>query len=314
MAYDVIGDIHGHADALIALLGRLGYRDHRGAYRHPDRTAVFLGDFIDRGLQNEAVVVIVRRMVDAGSALAVMGNHELNAIQYHTLGPHGAPLRSHNDKHTIQHESFLEEFNGRPRDLDELINWFRTLSLYRDLGGLRVVHAFWHTTQIQTVAPYVDSEARLTDPGLIATSKQGTDPGDSTARSALEDLLKGPEVLMPNDLYFEDKEGFRRYAARIGWWKPSGSTWRDVLLVPRATREQLPTTVFESLERYQYPADAVPVMFGHYWANGDPEPFSANTACLDWSVAKGGKLAAYRFDGEPRLRAEQFVWVGPNGG
>lgn len=49
MNYDVIGDLHGHAAALEALLARMGYRKREGAWRHPDRTAVFVGDFIDRG-------------------------------------------------------------------------------------------------------------------------------------------------------------------------------------------------------------------------------------------------------------------------
>jgi len=47
--YDLIGDIHGHADALERLLTKLGYAPRRGCYRHPERQAIFLGDFIDRG-------------------------------------------------------------------------------------------------------------------------------------------------------------------------------------------------------------------------------------------------------------------------
>ncbi len=42
MNYDIIGDIHGHAGALVALLEKLGYRERAGAYRHPDRMAVFV--------------------------------------------------------------------------------------------------------------------------------------------------------------------------------------------------------------------------------------------------------------------------------
>ena len=47
--YDIIGDIHGHADQLEALLSELGYRPSGGAHRHPHRQAVFVGDLIDRG-------------------------------------------------------------------------------------------------------------------------------------------------------------------------------------------------------------------------------------------------------------------------
>jgi len=49
--YDIIGDIHGYADELTELLERLGYDRRRGHYSHPDRKAVFVGDFIDRGPQ-----------------------------------------------------------------------------------------------------------------------------------------------------------------------------------------------------------------------------------------------------------------------
>ena len=85
--YDIIGDIHGHADELVELLELLGYEDRNGHYRHPTRTAVFVGDFIDRGPQIREVLRLVRTMCESGSALAVMGNHEFNALAYDTPDP-----------------------------------------------------------------------------------------------------------------------------------------------------------------------------------------------------------------------------------
>ena len=64
--YDIIGDIHGHAAELRALLKRMGYQEREGAYRHPGRTAVFVGDFIDRGPSQVETVEIARAMVEAG--------------------------------------------------------------------------------------------------------------------------------------------------------------------------------------------------------------------------------------------------------
>ncbi len=87
MAYDIIGDIHGQADKLHALLAHMGYEDRGGAYRHPSRTAIFVGDFIDKGPQQVESVMIVRNMVRANTAQAVMGNHEFNAIAWHTPDP-----------------------------------------------------------------------------------------------------------------------------------------------------------------------------------------------------------------------------------
>lgn len=47
--YDLVGDIHGHADPLHRLLAKLDYVEDNGIYRHPERTMLFAGDFIDRG-------------------------------------------------------------------------------------------------------------------------------------------------------------------------------------------------------------------------------------------------------------------------
>jgi hypothetical protein len=52
-----------------------------------------------------------------------------------------------------------------------------------------------------------------------------------------------------------------------------------------------------------YAATEPPVFVGHYWLPpGRPEPLASNVACVDYSVAKdGGKLVAYRWDGEDVL-------------
>jgi hypothetical protein len=82
MHYDIIGDIHGHAQALEALLRSMDYRETRGSWKHTERQAIFVGDFIDRGPMQVGTVDLVRRMVDEGAAQAIMGNHEFNAIAW----------------------------------------------------------------------------------------------------------------------------------------------------------------------------------------------------------------------------------------
>lgn len=60
--FDIIGDIHGCAIKLDTLLGKLGYVD--GA--HPEgRTAVFVGDLVDRGPDSPGVLRRVMSMVGA---------------------------------------------------------------------------------------------------------------------------------------------------------------------------------------------------------------------------------------------------------
>ena len=73
---DIIGDIHGHAIELVALLENLGYQRHGQCYRHSDRKVVFVGDFVDRGPAIGEVIAIARATVEAGDGFAVMGNHE----------------------------------------------------------------------------------------------------------------------------------------------------------------------------------------------------------------------------------------------
>ncbi len=85
--YDLIGDIHGYADELVQLLEALGYDKLQGVYRHPERTAIFLGDFIDRGPKIRQVLEIAQPMIEEGKALGVMGSQELNALAYHTEDP-----------------------------------------------------------------------------------------------------------------------------------------------------------------------------------------------------------------------------------
>lgn len=68
MEYDIIGDIHGHATKLVALLKKMGYREKAEGWRHPHRTALFVGDFIDRGPHQIETLEIVRSMVNEGAA------------------------------------------------------------------------------------------------------------------------------------------------------------------------------------------------------------------------------------------------------
>ncbi|MGW6568855.1 polynucleotide kinase-phosphatase [Streptomyces sp. NPDC054975] len=71
--FDIIGDIHGCRSELETLLTRLGYVDGH----HPEgRTAVFVGDLVDRGPDSPGVLRRVMGMVAAGDALCVPGNHE----------------------------------------------------------------------------------------------------------------------------------------------------------------------------------------------------------------------------------------------
>ena len=87
--FDIIGDVHGCFDELVALLERLGYRitppnaEGNGyAVAHPEgRRAVFVGDLVDRGPGVVNVLKLVMSMVADGAALCVAGNHESKLVR-----------------------------------------------------------------------------------------------------------------------------------------------------------------------------------------------------------------------------------------
>ena len=212
--YDVIGDIHGHADALRRLLLRLGYVEGADGFRHPGRTAVFLGDFIDRGPAIRQVLATVRPMVASGAALAVMGNHEFNAISFHTAHPTVVPgwLRERSLRHIRQ---YLETIRQIPTDaeLEDHIAWFTTLPLRLELDGLRIVHACWD----EPAFAVIDAAARDTG-GVNAVFFARATETDDALFDAVESVLKGPEAALPPDTAFLDSDGQRRRHARVRWY------------------------------------------------------------------------------------------------
>ncbi len=227
--FDIIGDVHGCASLLTDLLQRLGYRDEgSGAYRHPERQAIFVGDLVDRGPEQVQVLEMVKRMVDDGSAQIVMGNHEFNAVAYSIEHPDrpGEFLRPHSEKNDNQHRAFLEQVVGEMRP--EYLKWFATMPLWLDLGGIRVVHACRHEASMRVVGDALGSN-RFSALHQFVRASDKADP----LYDAVEVLLKGPEIdiaghgLPP---YF-DKDGHARSKARVAWWREGATTLRELAVM-----------------------------------------------------------------------------------
>ena len=311
--YDVIGDVHGSATKLAGLLDVLGWTAGAdGRRRHPDgdRTVVFVGDLIDRGDEQRAVLELVRAMVDAGDAQIVMGNHELNALAWATPNPDrpGRFLRGHTAKNRRQHAAFLTQLDDDERA--SWLAWFRTLPLWLDLGGLRVVHACWHADAMAVVQAEIGG-ARFPDgPDGDALLQRALTPGTPLFR-AVEILCKGPEIdlrrygLPP----YRDKGGHTRHVARVRWWTAEPTSVRDVVDIPQGTTTldgapypDLPDVPCLEADRRHCYTDDVPVVYGHHWRRWEPEhgmDWTPRTACVDFSAVVGGPLVAYRFEGEP---------------
>lgn len=302
--YDIIGDIHGYAEELKLLLLKLGYTKTSSGYAHPNRKAIFCGDFIDRGPEIPEVVRVVRQMCDEGNALAVMGNHEFNALVFQTKDPDHPDmfLRPHNKRNVKQHAATLEQF--RKAELHSALAWFRTLPVAIEMDSFRVVHACWNKQCINTIQAALNEYGMFTPRFLKKATTLRTN-----IFQAIECVLKGPELPLPNGLYVTDKEGNRRKRIRIRWFEsPKNQTWRTYALplVNTLPTDLVPKDAFAS----PYAKDERPVFVGHYWLrNYPPEPLTDNIACLDYSIAKDGWLCAYRFDGETPLTADRIVSV-----
>ncbi|WP_019935794.1 metallophosphoesterase [Oceanimonas smirnovii] len=305
--YDLIGDIHGHAAALESLLVTMGYQQSSNGWCHPERKVIFLGDFIDRGPEQCKTVEIARNMVENGQALAVMGNHEFNAVAYATPEPDNPEqyLRPHTVKNYEQHQAYLSQV-GEGSDLHrEHIAWFKNLPLYLDLPEFRVVHACWHPAQIRNIKPYLDDKQRILEASWPELTRQG-----SSGFDALETLLKGLEIILPQGHQFFDKDRNPRCHIRTEWWNLEALTYRELAMVPSDAIPQIPDTPVPTDMLPGYDGHK-PVFVGHYWLTGEPTPLNEHIACLDFSIAakSDGKLCAYRWDGQPRLTAKQFCWV-----
>ncbi|MGM0521717.1 MAG: metallophosphoesterase [Pseudomonadota bacterium] len=307
--YDLIGDIHGCGATLAALLQKLGYGQRDGVYRHPRRKVIFLGDLIDRGPRIRLAVSIARRMVEAGEAHIVMGNHEYNALAYCHPAPAGSGkrwLREHTPRHNRIIQDTLEQYRDHTNEWDDTLAWFKTIPLFLELDGIRVVHACWDNALIAELRQR-SLNACMDEAFLV----ESTDPSTQAFR-ILDRLTRGTHIPLPSGIEIHSGDGFTRKSFRTHFWSQTPQVWGDVVFQPDnlpGDLEARPLTDTERARLSYYGSDEPPLFIGHYWCEGIPALPTANIACLDYSAVKYGRLVAYRWSGETELSADHFVWV-----
>lgn len=301
---DLIGDIHGYATELEALLQKLGYSKKAGVYNNPNRKVLFVGDYIDRGPQIRETLQIVKAMVDNDNAIALMGNHEYNALCFHFENKKGGHLRKHSIKNIKQHYDTLIQFHHKQSEYEMYLEWFKSLPLFYETENFRAVHACWDNDNIDYLKKTLIKN-RLTDELIHQSVKKET-----KLFSAIDQTLKGKEMPMPDGLYFTDKDDHKRTDIRIKWWEdPSKNTYKSISVEPI---ENLPDQKFSNNvlnATSYYHEDDKKVFFGHYWLKGNPSFYRDNICCLDYSIAKEGKLVAYRLDAEEKLDINKLIYV-----
>lgn len=311
--HDIVGDVHGRADALHRLLSLLGYQ-RRGAnwFHNEGRQLIFVGDLIDVGPEQRETLQTVRALMDCGIAQAIMGNHEFNAICYATpdtdspgdyLRSHGEPWGEHNRQ---QHEAFLKEFASSPEEHREWIDWMLALPLWIETAAFRVVHACWNQHAIDCLSEQLPSK-RLSVSQLRLANDNAAKLGEDVST-----LLKGPEVRLPANLTFADRSGHSRDHVRLAWWRTNAQTYGKAALWPQGVTPPAPDELLPS-EVVSHYNESKPTFFGHYCLQNAPVIVGWRTACLDTCAAREHKLTAYRWEGEPDLTAEHVVQVAISG-
>lgn len=323
---DFIGDVHGHCDELRALLQKLGYVESAGAFRYPggERSVVFLGDYVDRGPDARGALNLVRAMRDAGSAIALLGNHEFNMLSFWQKNGAGGGhflhrfkdgfLREHSFNKIAIHSRTVTSFVGRKQEFLDALEFVKTLPLYIETPMFRAQHACFDDDAVavlrrEGIACFADGNFDE----LIARANDEEFEYEDSLFVPMSTLLKGPEMDLPKGEHYTDPEGVRRIKTRIAWWKnPADATFGELSFQPGVSMNIDSEVAPEVRARKFYGENERPVFFGHYWLTGVPKLIRDNVCCLDFSVAGyrgNGRLAAYRFDGEQRLDESKFVWV-----
>jgi len=166
--FDIVGDVHGCHTELVALLSQLGYDTSAHPVRHPEgRRVVFLGDLVDRGPQVAEVLDLAMAMVEAGTALCILGNHE-NKL--------GRALAGRNVQVSHGLAESLAQLDARPPGyraevaafIDSLVSHY-----VLDGGRLVVAHAGlperYHgrtSGRVRSLALYGDTSGETDDYGL----------------------------------------------------------------------------------------------------------------------------------------------------
>lgn len=136
--FDIIGDVHGCYEELVRLLTMLGWQVN--TYQHQatppaGRSAIFLGDLTDRGPDSVSVLKLVMNLTDQGTALCVMGNHDVKLMR---------ALQKHPVQMAPTLAETIAQIDQQPGEFREQVQrWLEGMPVHHllDGGALVVAHA-----------------------------------------------------------------------------------------------------------------------------------------------------------------------------
>ncbi len=282
---DIVGDVHGEIEPLKQLLTALGY-DVNGGHA-AGRALVFLGDLGDRGPDSPAVYALVDRLWQAGRALCVLGNHELDLLREDAKDGNGWAFSTNHDR--VRHR-YVQSQDAGESERVAIREFIARLPLALEREDLRVVHACWDEpsiaklrncagTAVAEAFVHFDTVAArsIQSPELVQRMDAERQAYDLTDRTVVPPMLEGvgrvTEWLQMENPLRVTTSGAERYGTEPYF---SSGRWRM-------------TNRVAWWDGYR---DHVPVVFGHYWRSfgasdrsafgkHGPDLFGA-TAPLDW--------------------------------
>lgn len=144
-AYDVIGDVHGLFDELLALLAKAGWTHENGRLSHPQgRKLLFLGDLVDRGLRSLEVLRLIRQAVLDGVALAISGNHDKKLVLFMDKARNGGIAQWGSNSNA---ETGMKLFQLPESESSELVEFIRAMPTHYvwEADKIAFVHGDIHT-------------------------------------------------------------------------------------------------------------------------------------------------------------------------
>ncbi|QCB47903.1 metallophosphoesterase [Hydrogenophaga sp. PAMC20947] len=309
---DIVGDIHGEFEALCALLEHLGY-DENGQHAQ-GRTLVFVGDLCDRGPDSPAVFSLAERLIHAGRAVAVLGNHEVNLLRQDPKEGAGWFFDERVDRDQSKYAPFARPTES---ERERIVAFVSTLPVALERSDLRVVHAAWLQQHIDAVRDMPVEAFRQTYDAweqLATDIASNTDLGERMQAEVedwpwgVEDRERRPPFLHARAEHEVNKQtlnplkvltcGVERTGKQTFY---AGGKWRFV----------------DRMAWWDEYDQAIPVVVGHYWRQLNPvdrtnlgkentdlfEDISPlhwhgkhhNVFCADFSV--GGRWAARKSGG-----------------
>lgn len=281
--YDFIGDVHGKYSELTFLLLEKGYDVFGDSFYSTKRRAIFVGDFVDKGPESLKVLKLVKSMCDSGCAMAVLGNHDWNWIRFNTSNGNGGYLREHSPDNLKQNKETRMVWKNAPEsEKKEILLWLSKLPFWIKTASFGVIHACWDEKKMDklqheyNVVSFDDYHKILIKEGSNSEKIKQID-------KAIDCILCGPEIPLPDDISFIDDSGKIRTKVRLKWWAldktlnleeaiVKAEDWFEIGKLKHLTQ---PKNIFE--RKKNQPS----IFFGHYALKKMEHNKMQNFYCLD---------------------------------